>query len=251
LIELYGSPTPNVLKVIILLEEIETRYEIRRVDVWRGEQFTEAFVALNPNSKVPVIVDREGFDGEPRAVFESGAILFYLAEKSGRFLPSQGWPRYEVMEWLMFQVAGLGPMSGQFNHFQMFAPEGNDYSRSRYTTELKRLYAVIDRRLSAAAFIGGAAYSIADMSVFPWVRNQARRFGPDIEWLRENSRDHPHLARWFSAVAQRPAVQRALQVFDAIQSTLKDASPDDLDRIFGRGRYAAEGSSQAPDHRSP
>jgi GSH-dependent disulfide-bond oxidoreductase len=242
LIELYGSPTPNVLKVIILLEEIERRYEIRRVDVWRGEQFTEAFVALNPNSKVPVIVDREGL--EPRAVFESGAILFYLAEESGRFLPGQGWPRYEVMQWLMFQVAGLGPMSGQFNHFQMFAPEDNDYSRSRYTTELKRLYGVIDRRLSVAEFIGGAAYSIADISVFPWLRNQARRFGPDIEWLREDSRDHPNLARWFSAVSQRPAVQRALQVFDAIKSTLKDAGPDDLDRIFGRGKYAA-------DHRAP
>jgi GST-like protein len=238
LIELHGSPTPNVLKVILLLEEIEARYEVRRVDVWRGEQFTDAFVALNPNSKVPVIVDKEGIGGQPRTVFESGAILVYLAEKSGRFLAREGWARYEVLQWLMFQVAGLGPMSGQFNHFQMFAPEGNDYSRSRYTTELKRLYGVIDRRLRHAPFIGGAEYSIADMSVFPWIRNQARRFGSEIGWLRESSNEHPGIQRWFEAVCQRPAVQRGLKVFDAIGSTLKDASADDLDRIFGRGRYA-------------
>jgi GSH-dependent disulfide-bond oxidoreductase len=240
LIELYGSPTPNVLKVILLLEEIEARYEIRRVDVWRGEQFSEAFVALNPNSKVPVIVDREAPGGQTRNVFESGAILFYLAEKSGRFLPEEGWGRYEVMQWLMFQVAGLGPMSGQFNHFHMFAPEGNDYSRSRYTTELHRLYGVIERRLASVPFIGGAGYSIADMSVFPWIRNQARRFGPDFEWLRDDSAGHPALARWFNAVSERPGVRRALQVFDAISSTLKNATADDLDRIFGRGRYAVD-----------
>jgi GSH-dependent disulfide-bond oxidoreductase len=238
LIELYGSPTPNVLKVILLLEEIEAPYEVRRVDVWRGEQFSDAFVALNPNSKVPVIVDRDTADGQPRNVFESGAILFYLAEKSGSCLPQAGWPRYEVMQWLMFQVAGLGPMCGQFNHFHMFAPDGNNYSRSRYATELKRLYGVIESRLTSVPFIGGAEYSIADMSVFPWIRSQAKRFGPAIEWLREDSAAHPALARWFSAVTERPAVRRALQVFDAISSTLKHATPDDLDRIFGRGRYA-------------
>jgi GST-like protein len=239
-IELYGSPTPNVLKVILLLEEIEARYEVRRVDVWRGEQFSDTFVALNPNSKVPVIVDRNTADGQPRNVFESGAILFYLAEKSGRFLPLSGWPRYEVMQWLMFQMAGLGPMSGQFNHFYMFATEGNEYSRSRYATELKRLYGVIERRLAAVPFLGGAEYSIADMCVFPWIRNQARRFGPEFEWLRTDSSVHPGLARWFGAVSERPGVLRALQVFDAISSTLKNATADDLDRIFGRGIYAID-----------
>jgi GST-like protein len=245
-IELYGSPTPNVLKVIMILEEIGERYETRRVDVWRGEQFTEQFVALNPNSKVPVIVDREGIDGRSRVVFESGAILFYLAEKSGRFLPRAGGERYDVMQWLMFQMAGVGPMSGQFNHFFMFAPPGNEYSRRRYATELKRLYGVIDRRLSGSGFIGGSEYSIADMSVFPWIRNQARRFGAEIEWLRIDAAAHPHLGRWFESVSQRTATQRALLAFDAIGSTLKGATADDLDRIFGRGKYAVELTSSSP-----
>jgi GST-like protein len=238
-IRLYGSPTPNVLKVVMALEEIGAQYEIQRVDVWRGEQFSESFVALNPNSKVPVIVDHDVAGAQPRAVFESGAILFYLAEKSGRLLPHSGWNRYEVMQWLMFQMAGIGPMSGQFNHFFMFAPAGNEYSRSRYATELKRLYGVIDRRLARSAFIGGPEYSVADVAVFPWIRNQARRFGAEIEWLQTSSPEHPHLGRWFDSVAQRPGTQRALRVFDAIGSTLKDATADDLDRIFGRGKYAA------------
>jgi GST-like protein len=139
----------------------------------------------------------------------------------------------------MFQMAGIGPMSGQFNHFFMFAPAGNEYSRSRYATELKRLYGVIDRRLASSAFIGGPEYSVADIAVFPWIRNQARRFGTEIEWLQTSSPEHPHLGRWFDSVAQRPGTQRALRVFDAIGSTLKDATTDDLDRIFGRGKYAA------------
>jgi GST-like protein len=238
LIRLYGSPTPNVLKVVMLLEEIEARYEIQRVDVWRGEQFSEAFVALNPNSKVPVIVDQDGPGGQARAVFESGAILFYLAEKSGRFMPKTGWERYEVMQWLMLQMASVGPMSGQFNHFFMFAPPGNEYSRSRYATELKRLYGVIDRRLAVSAFIGGPEYSIADIAVFPWIRNQARRFGAEIAWLHDESLEHPHLGRWFNVVSERAGTQRALKAFDAIGSTLKNATADDLDRIFGRGKYA-------------
>lgn len=246
MIELYGSPTPNVLKVVLMLEEIGARYEIHRVDVWRGEQFTEKFVALNPNSKVPVIVDHEATGGQSRAVFESGAILFYLAEKSGEFLPRAGWNRYEVMQWLMFQMAGLGPMSGQFNHFFMFAPPGNEYSRRRYATELNRLYEVIDRRLSASAFIGGPEYSIADMAVYPWIRNQSRRYGADIDWLRAQATGRPHLGRWFETVSNRPGTQRALAAFDAIGSTLKNATADDLDRIFGRGKYAVEMTNPSP-----
>jgi GST-like protein len=239
-ITLYGSPTPNVLKVNILLEEIAARYEIRRVDVWRGEQFSAEFVALNPNSKVPVIVERDEARGTTCTVFESGAILCYLAEKARRFFPLDGVARYEVMQWLMFQVAGLGPVSGQFNHFHMFAPAGNDYSRSRYATELNRLHGVLDARLATSAFLGGAEYSIADMAVYPWIRNQARRFGKDFAWLAHPSPAFPALARWFDEISSRPAVQRAVEAFDAIGSTLAHASADDLDRIFGRGRYALE-----------
>jgi GST-like protein len=240
LIVIYGSTTPNVLKVTLALEEIGYSYSIRKVDVWRGEQFKDSFVHLNPNSKVPVLLEREQPSGEPHVVFESGAILLYLAEKSGRFLPQSGRARYEAMQWLMFQIAGLGPISGKFNHLMMFAASGNDYSRSRYLPELKRLYGVIERRLAATEFVGGEEYSIADMAVFPWIRNQSKRFGDEIEWLAATSSSHPCLARWFEALSARPAVQRAIDAFEAIGSTLKLASNDELDRVFGRGKYASD-----------
>jgi GST-like protein len=238
MITLYGSPTPNVLKVTIMLEEVGLEYEIRPVNIWKGEQFGEAFVRLNPNSKVPVIVDG-GTQGDPHVVFESGAILFYLAERTGGLLPPAGSARYDVMQWLMFQVAGLGPMTGQFNHFTLFAPGGNEYSRSRYTTEVRRLYGVLEKRLTAARYLGGAEYSIADISVYAWIAHQSRRFGAATPFMNAASEHHPSLARWFGELAARPAVQRGEAAFATIRSTLPTATPDELDRVFGRGRYAA------------
>lgn len=239
MIELHGSPTPNVLKITVMLEETGLAYEIRPVNVWKGQQFSDAFVQLNPNSKVPVIVDRDSPGGNPYPVFESGAILIYLAEKTGNFLSREGRQRHDTLQWLMFQVAGLGPMAGQFNHFTMFAPEGNDYSRSRYTTEMKRLYGVLDRRLAQAPYLGGDVYSIADIAVYAWIAHQSRRFGEKIAFMNASSQENPALARWFHEVASRPAVQRGEAAFAGIRSTLGTATPDELDRVFGRGRYAA------------
>lgn len=239
MIELYGSPTPNVLKITVMLEETGLAYEIRAVNIWKGQQFGDAFVKLNPNSKVPVIVDRGAPSGNAYPVFESGAILIYLAEKTGKLLPTDGAPRHDTLQWLMFQVAGLGPMAGQFNHFTMFAPEGNDYSRSRYTTEMKRLYGVIDRRLAQVRYLGGDAYSIADIAVYAWIAHQSRRFGEKIAFMNAASKQNAALARWFHEVASRPAVQRGETAFAGIRSTLGTATPDELDRVFGRGRYAA------------
>lgn len=238
MITLYGSPTPNVLKVTIMLEEVGLEYELRPVNIWKGEQFGEAFVRLNPNSKVPVIVDGTE-SAEPYVVFESGAILFYLAEKTARLLPATGRARYDVMQWLAFQIAGLGPMTGQFNHFALFAPEGSEYSRSRYATEVRRLYGVMERRLSTVRYLGGGEYSIADISVYAWVAHQSRRFGGTIPFMNAAFEEQLSLARWFGEVSVRPAVQRGEAAFATIRSTLPKATPDDLDRVFGRGRYAA------------
>ncbi len=237
MIELYSSTTPNVLKVVLMLEETGLAYALKPVNVWAGEQFAPDFVALNPNAKVPVLVDPDG-PGGCYAVFESIAILQYLAEKTGRFLPASGRARHDVLQWLVFQAANLGPANGQFNHFERYAPAGNDYSLSRHLTELKRLYGVMERRLGEAEWFGGGDYSIADMAVFPWVLIQSRRLGETLPFLDRNSPEHPHLAAWVDRCEARPAVRRALDVHAQMKSRLADATPDDLDRIFGRGHYA-------------
>lgn len=237
MIELYSSTTPNVLKVVVMLEECGLPYRLKPVNVWAGEQFAPDFVALNPNAKVPVLVDPQGPDGQ-MVVFESIAILQYLAEKCGRFLPAGGSARYEVLQWLVFQAANLGPANGQFNHFERYAPAGNDYSLSRYLTELKRLYAVMERRLGEADWFGGGEYSIADMSVFPWALIQSRRLGEAFPFLDRNFAEHPHLSAWIARCEARPAVRKALEVHSTMTSRISEASPDDLDRIFGRGHYA-------------
>lgn len=236
MIDLYGSPTPNVMKITIMLEEVGLPYDLKPVNVWKGEQFRDAFVRLNPNSKVPVIVDHDNPEG-PFAVFESGAILVYLAEKAAKFLPASGNARSNVFQWLMFQVASIGPMSGQFNHFDRFAGEGHDYAKSRYTTELKRLHGVLDRRLAEAEFLGGD-YSIADMAVYPWIMVQSKRLKDAIPFMDAHSPLHPNLARWFDACAARPGVERGSQSFGTLKSGLPNADADDFDRIFGRGKYA-------------
>lgn len=230
MIDFYALTSPNVQKVFLMLEEIELPYRVIPVDVWKGDQFKPEFVKLNPNAKIPVIVDNEGPGGKPYTCFESGAILMYLAEKAGKYLPKEMAARFDVIQWLMIQLTGIGPMSGQLVHFKRFAPAGNDYSVSRYQTEVRRLYDVMESRLGATAFLGGPDYSIADIATFPWARNHDAL---GVKWD-----DHPNCARWFDAIAERPAVKRALAKVETIPSVRDSAKPVDVDRFFGRGRWA-------------
>src|ERR1700746_2976437 len=169
MIDLYSLTSPNVQKIYIMLEESKLQYKEHFVDVWKGEQYNPDFIKINPNSKMPAIVDREGPGGKPYAVFESGAILMYLAEKAGKFLPQDMAKKYEVLQWLMLQLTNVGPMFGQLTHFKLFSPKDKDhsYSMSRYQTEVKRLYEVLEKRLAHSPYLGGAAYSTAPIATFP------------------------------------------------------------------------------------
>ena len=235
MIDLYGCGSPNVLKILLMLEETELPYRLLAVNVHAGEQFREEFLALNPNAKVPVIVDHDTTSG-PHTVFESGAILYYLAEKTGRFLGQTPVERSACIQWLMWQLAGVGPMFGQALHFQFVAPEGNDYARRRYLTEVKRLYDVAERRLAQSQWLAGDDYTIADMAAWPWLGKYYRY--PGIELPLEAL---PNLSRWIRAVEDRPAYRRVHETFKGLFKAGLDAqhaaSPDMLDRFFGRGRY--------------
>ncbi len=238
MIDLYASGTPNVQKIHIMLHELGLDYTSKWVNVYRGEQFKPEFVKLNPNCKVPVLVDHDGPGGKPYPVFESGAILLYLADKCGRFLPEDTIKRFDTIQWLMIQVASIGPMFGQLNHFKRFAPPGNEYSDTRYTSEVRRLYDLIEKRLGDAPYLGGDEYTIADIATYPWFRQHSRRMGEQYEWMRMGWAGAPNTARWFEAIDARPAVQRALVIIDANPSPQSTAGPEDLDRLFGRGKYA-------------
>lgn len=203
MIDLYTWPTPNGFKVSIMLEECALPYTAHAVDIGAGDQFKPDFLAISPNNKIPAIVDHEGPDGKPISLFESGAILLYLAGKTGRFLPADVRGKYLALQWLMFQMGGLGPMLGQAHHFRIYAPEKVEYAIKRYTNEARRLYGVMDRRLAVAAYFAGE-YSVADMAIFPWTRSHANQ---GIELA-----EFPNVQRWFNAVAARPAVQRGLAV---------------------------------------
>ncbi len=233
MIDLYGMSSPNVQKIFIALEELELEYRFHRIAVAAGQQFSAEFRALNPNSKVPVIVDHLA-DGT-QTVFESGAILIYLADKTGRLLPHTTRERTEVLQWLMFQVSAIGPMTGQFVHFRRYATTSEPYSLSRYRTEMLRLWQVLDERFENRTYLAGDTYSIADIALFPWVRNR--------QFLEVPSERFPHLATWVARVDARPAVQRALARIDAILPTdmeaMQKASKRDLDRYFGRHEFAA------------
>jgi len=203
-IDLYTFGTPNGRKASVMLEEVGLPYAVHVVDIGKGDQFDPAFVAVNPNSKIPAIVDPDGPDGPPITVFESGAILVYLAEKTG----SPMWPadprqRYTVLQWLMFQMGGVGPMFGQANHFLKFAKEDVPYGKTRYHDEAKRLYGVLDRQLDDAAFVAGD-YSIADVATYPWVARH--------DFHQVDLADYPAVARWFETISARPAVRRGMEV---------------------------------------
>ncbi len=203
MIDLYTWSTPNGRKVSVLLEELGLPYRVHAVDITQNEQFAPAFVALSPNSKIPAIVDEDGPDGVPFSLFESGAILLYLAEKHRRFLPAQARPRYETIQWLMFQMGGVGPMFGQAHHFLRFAREKVPYAMQRYGNEARRLYGVLDRRLAEHEFLAGE-YTIADMATFPWVARHA--------WHEVDLGDFRHVQRWFDVIGARAPVQRGMQV---------------------------------------
>jgi GST-like protein len=238
MIDFFTSTSPTPQKVWLLLEELGLEYRPHKIDVWKGGQFSDEFVKMNPNRKVPVLVDQDGPDGRPVTLFESGAILIYLAEKHGQFLPAAGEARYDTIKWLMFQMASIGPMLGQFNHFQRYAPPDNAYSKSRYTTEAMRLYELLDNRLGEAPYLAGDDYTIADIATFPWIRSMAKIYPNGPAFCTDHFGGHPHLWRWFDAIAARPAAQRLAEQVNATPSSIASATPDDHDRFFQRGRYA-------------
>jgi len=227
MIEVYSWPTPNGHKVHIMLEECGLAYRAIPIDIGAGDQFKPEFLAISPNNKMPAIVDPDGPDGQPMPLFESGAILLYLAGKTGRFLPADTRGRYEVLQWLMFQMGGVGPMLGQVHHFRLYAPEKIDYAINRYTNEAKRLYGVMDKRLASHAHIAGTEYTIADMAIFPWLRGAASQ---GIDWA-----DFPHLKAWFDRIAARPAVQRGVQVLAEHRRPLLDDKARQA--LFGGQQY--------------
>ncbi|MDH0863957.1 glutathione S-transferase C-terminal domain-containing protein [Mitsuaria sp. GD03876] len=227
MIEVYSWPTPNGHKVHIMLEECRLPYRVIPVDIGAGDQFDAKFLSISPNNKIPAIVDPDGPDGQPMALFESGAILLYLAGKTGRFLPPDTRGRYEALQWLMFQMGGVGPMLGQAHHFRIYAPEKLPYAIDRYTNEAKRLYGVIDKRLAQGRYIAGAEYGIADIAIFPWLRSWKNQ-GVELS-------DYPHLKGWFDEIAARPAVQRGVEVLADRRRPLVDDKA--REQLFGATQY--------------
>ncbi|MFQ5994516.1 MAG: glutathione binding-like protein [Acidiferrobacterales bacterium] len=226
MIDFYTWSTPNGIKISIMLEEIEQPYKVIPVNIGTGDQFKPEFLRISPNNKIPAIVDHDGPGGKPLALFESGAILMYLAEKHDKFMPSDVVERYKVVQWLMFQMAHVGPMLGQAHHFRGYAPEKIPYAVDRYTNEARRLYCVIDKRLGESPYLAGADYSIADIATFPWLRAHKRQ-GQEID-------DFPDLKRWFDAIAARPAVERGVEVIRALRHDFDEKA---LECLFGATQY--------------
>ena len=233
MIDVYSWATPNGHKVHIKLEECGLRlnrdWRAIPVNIGQGDQFAADFLKISPNNKIPALVDPNGPDGKPISLFESGAILLYLAGKTGKFLPKSDRDKYEALQWLMFQMGGVGPMLGQNHHFRIYAPEKIEYAINRYTNETKRLYGVMNKRLESSRFLAGKQYSIADMAVFPWLRNWQNQ---GIDWA-----DYPHLKAWFDGIAARPAVQRGVQVLTELRKPITDDKAREV--LFGNTQYKA------------
>jgi len=231
MIHVYSWPTPNGHKVHIMLEEcgfvLGRDWEAIPIDISKGDQFKKDFLKISPNNKIPAIVDFHGPDGNPFHLFESGAILIYLAGKTGRFLPQSTTDRYKTLQWLMFQMGGLGPMLGQNHHFRLYAPEKVSYAIDRYTNEALRLYRVLDKQLESHHYVSGNEYTIADIAIFPWTRNWEKQ-GIDILKLK-------HFNRWFNEIQQRPAVERGLSVLASLRKPAYDAQAKDI--LFGKQQY--------------
>jgi len=226
-IDVYSWPTPNGHKVHIMLEECGLPYRAHPINIGKGDQFKPDFLKISPNNKIPAITDPEGPDGRPISIFESGAILLYLAGKTGLFLPADVRGRYEVLQWLMFQMGSVGPMLGQAHHFRAYAPEKIAYAIDRYTNEARRIYGVIDKQLSNHAHIAGDAYSIADIAIFPWLRSWERQ-GIVLE-------EYPNLKQWFDGIAARPAVQRGVKVLADLRSPITGDKEREI--LFGKTQY--------------
>ena len=228
MIDLYYWPTPNGWKITIFFEEAGVPYRVVPVNIGKGEQFAPEFLKISPNNRMPAIVDPDGPDGQPISVFESGAILVYLGEKTGRFLPREPRARYDVLQWLMFQMGGIGPMFGQAGHFRRYAPEKIPYAIDRYTNESKRLLRVLDGRLADRPFVAGD-YSIADMAIFPWVHAVDEALGGFGET--------PHVARWVATLRARPAVVRGLEVMKDVRRPA-EMSEEARSILFGARQFA-------------
>jgi GST-like protein len=227
MIEVYSWATPNGHKVHIMLEECGLPYRVNAVDIGAGDQFKPEFLEISPNNKIPALVDPDGPDGQPISLFESGAILLYLAAKTGRFLPADTRGRYKALEWLMFQMGGVGPMLGQAHHFRIYAPEKIPYAIDRYTNEAKRLYGVMNRQVARTKYIAGNEYTIADIAIFPWLRSWKNQ---GIDW-----NDYPHLKGWFDEIAARPAVMRGVDVLAAQRKPI--TGDQEREVLFGKTQY--------------
>ncbi|MCS6764916.1 MAG: glutathione binding-like protein [Candidatus Protistobacter heckmanni] len=231
MIEAYSWATPNGHKVHIMLEECGFRegkdWKAIPVNIGSGDQFKPEFLKISPNNKIPAIVDPDGPDGKPISIFESGAILLYLAGKTGKFLPKDVCGKYEALEWLMFQMGGVGPMLGQAHHFRIYAPEKIEYAINRYSNEAKRLYGVIDKRLSVSPYLAGKQYTIADIATFPWLRSWKNQ-GIELS-------DYPHLKKWFETIEARPAVQRGTQILTGLRKPLQGDKEREV--LFGKEQY--------------
>jgi len=229
-IDLYVWPTPNGHKISIALEEMELPYRVHPVDIGKGEQFKPDFLKISPNNRMPAIVDADGPGGKPVSLFESGAILIYLAEKTGRFRPADAATWYTHLQWLMWQMGGVGPMFGQAGHFMFYAPEKIQYGIDRYGNEAKRLMRVADTRLADAPYLGGEAYGIADMATFPWLRLH-ERYGIATD-------DYPHVKRWIDDIAARPAVQRGLALLKENQRKPgQQLTDEERENMFGNRQF--------------
>ena len=231
MIEVYSWPTPNGHKVHIMLEEcgfrLDRDWRAIPVNIGTGDQFKPAFLKISPNNKIPAMVDPDGPDGKPIALFESGAILVYLAAKTGKFLPKSDRQKYEVLQWLMFQMGGVGPMLGQAHHFRLYAPEKIAYAVNRYTNEARRLYGVMDRQLARNKYIACNQYSIADIATFPWLRSWQNQ---GIDWA-----EFPQLKSWFDRLADRPAVKRGVEILAALRKPITDDKAREV--LFGKTQY--------------
>ncbi|MEM7222746.1 MAG: glutathione binding-like protein [Pseudomonadota bacterium] len=228
MIELYTWPTPNGHKIHIMLEEVGLPYEVRPVDINLGDQFQPEFLKISPNNRIPAIVDPDGPNGTPVSIFESGAILIYLAEKTGQLWPEAPRDRYRTLEWLMWQKGNVGPMFGQANHFTRYAPDEIPYAKERYGNERRRLYGVLERRLGECPFLAGDHYTIADIAAFPWTRNHANH---DVELEA-----HPNFKRWHDEILARPAVARGIKVLSDLPPRKLDEKARDI--LFGATQYA-------------
>jgi GSH-dependent disulfide-bond oxidoreductase len=227
MIDLYSWATPNGHKIHIMLEETGLPYRVHPIDIGAGDQFKPEFLKISPNNKMPAMIDSDGPGGKPMSMFESGAMLLYLASKSGKFLPEDLRDRWSTLQWLMFQMGGVGPMLGQAHHFLGYAPEKIPYAMSRYSKEANRLYGVMDRRLAESKFIACGEYTIADMAIMPWLRF------PDRQGV--NIADYAHVKKWFDGIASRPAVQRGLKVLADLRKPVMDDKAKEM--LFGATQY--------------